>query len=702
MTFKLKAIASAATLALMAGCGSDDSTTLGGGDYEVNIKPSFAGAMTSTTYDGTTDDLLTAGVGKSGLIAGAAAPTLSNPPTAAEIRKLAIVTNYRALVDNTAAGGFGTLYGPNVAADGTVGTGEGKIAGTETIAYADDGSGAMNVTMMVQVPSTFDRNAPCIVTATSSGSRGVYGAIGTAGEWGLKRGCAVAYTDKGTGNGVHDLQAHTVNLIDGRRSDAVAAGQTSNFTAAMTDAERTAFNTATPNRFAVKHAHSQQNPEKDWGRFTLQAVEFAFWVLNEKYGDTLPDGRKTKVIKPANTLVIAGSVSNGGGAALAAAEQDTAGLIDGVAVGEPQVQIAPQAGLTITRGAASYTAGPKPLYDYFSYANLLQPCAALSSAAAGSPFGYTGATATLAGLRCASLKTAGLVTGNTTAEQADDAMARLRSYGYEAESNVLQASMWLFATPAIAVTYANTYGRSRVIDNVCGFSFAAVDGTNSPVAPAAATVNAMFSTGNGVPPGGGLQIIYNNSVGGPKNHTAGVSPSTGAFDFSYDGADCLRTLWTATTVAATAVKTGVAETYRSANLRGVPTLIVHGRSDTLIPVNFSSRPYVLKNAAVEGGNSKLRYIEVTNGQHFDAFLPFAGYDTRYIPLHVYYIRAMDAMWAHLKNGTALPPSQVVRTTPRGGTSPAPAIAASNVPAIAANPAAGDRITITGSTMTVPD
>lgn len=702
MTFKLKAIASAATLALVAGCGSDDSTTLGGGDYEVNIKPAFAGAVTTTSYDGTTDDLLTAGAGKSGLIAGAAAPTLSTPPTAAEIRRLAIVTNYRALVDNTAAGGFGTLYGPNVAADGTVGTGEGKVAGTETIAYADDGSGAMNVTMMVQVPAGFDPKAPCIVSATSSGSRGVYGAIGTAGEWGLKHNCAVAYTDKGSGMGVHDLQANTVNLIDGRRADAVAAGKTSNFTAAITDAERAAFNTATPNRAAVKHAHSQQNPEKDWGKFTLQAIEFAFWVLNEKYGDPLADGRRTKVIKPGNTIVIAGSVSNGGGAALAAAEQDTGGLIDGVAVGEPQVQIAPQAGLTITRGASSYTAGPKPLYDYFSYANLLQPCAALSAAAVGSPFGYTGATATVAGLRCASLKNAGLVAGTTTQEQADDAMAKLRDYGYEAESNLLQASMWSFATPAIAVTYANTYGRFSVKDSTCGFSFANVDGTGSPIALTAAQLNSIFSLGNGVPPGGGLQIIYNSSVGGAKLHTAATSPSTNSPDFAFDGADCLRSLWTATTVAASAVKTGVAETYRSANLRGVPTLIVHGRSDTLIPVNFSSRPYVLKNATVEGAGSKLRYIEVTNGQHFDSFLPFAGYDTRYIPLHVYYIRAMDAMWAHLKTGAALPPSQVVRTTPRGGASPAPAIAASNVPAIAANPVAGDRITISGSTMTVPD
>ena len=62
--------------------------------------------------------------------------------------------------------------------------------------------------------------ADFVVTATSSGSRGVYGAIGTAGEWGLKKGCTVAYTDKGSGMGFHDLQNNTVNLINGVRADA--------------------------------------------------------------------------------------------------------------------------------------------------------------------------------------------------------------------------------------------------------------------------------------------------------------------------------------------------------------------------------------------------------------------------------------------------------------------------------------------------
>jgi len=61
------------------------------------------------------------------------------------------------------------------------------------------------------------------------------------------------------------------------------------------------------------------------------------------------------------------------------------------------------------------------------------------------------------------------------------------------------------------------------------------------------------------------------------------------------------------------------------------------------------------------------------------------------------------VYAYLKDGTPLPPSQVVRTIPRGGNAgAAPALAASNVPAIASAPAAGDAITFNGTTIVVPD
>ena len=64
---------------------------------------------------------------------------------------------------------------------------------------------------------------------------------------------------------------------------------------------------------------------------------------------------------------------------------------------------------------------------------------------------------------------------------------------------------------------------------------------------------------------------------------------------------------------------------------------------------------------------------------------------------------MDAMYAKLKNKTALPPSQVVRTIPRGGTpGAAPAITVANVPSMSATPAAGNQITFSGNTVTIPD
>ena len=40
-----------------------------------------------------------------------------------------------------------------------------------------------------------------------------------------------------------------------------------------------------------------------------------------------------------------------------------------------------------------------------------------------------------------------------------------------------------------------------------------------------------------------------------------------------------------------------------------------------------------------------------------------------MPLHVYLIGALNAMYDHLTTGTALPPSQIVRTVPRGPGAP---------------------------------
>ncbi len=700
---------------------------------DLNEVPSFVvpGSVTSTPYDGNNDDLLTGGLGALGLTG--SGPTFVDPaaPTAAELRKRAIYVNYRALVDISTNGGYGTLYGPNVDVNGTPQLTQGKIAGEEWLAYDDDGTGRVNVTMMVQVPSSFDQDKPCIVTATSSGSRGVYGAIATAGEWGLKNGCAVAYTDKGSGMGVHDLQNNTVNRIDGTRQGATDAGTSSNFTANLSDADRNAFNLASPNRFAVKHAHSQRNPERDWGTYTLHAIEFAYYVLNQKFGTPQSDAGNARVARryhPGQILTIAASVSNGAGASLAAVEQDPQHWISGVVAGEPQVQVSSTA--TIQRNGVPVAAKAKPLYDYMTLATLYQGCAAGASAAPGGNMRDPFLTGTQINARCNGLTAKGLLTAgaNQQPAQSNEALQRLADAGYESETIALHASHFgTYATPAVALTYANAYSLASVKDNLCGYSFAVVDSQASglPVALGTVAANAnglaqMFANGNGVPPtsagatgGFPLELINNNSQGGPKRDQVSVSTSTGVSDFNIDGSACLRGLWTGTTdgsgapltgnllAQSNAVKSGVNQVLRSGRLRGIPTILLQGRNDTLVPVNHGSRAYLGANKMAEGANSPTVYYEVTNAQHFDAFITsFAGYQTRFIPLHRYVIQSLDLMYAHLKTGAAIPPSQVVRTTPRptSGTM----INSSNVPPVSATPAAADQITFSNGTLNVPD
>jgi hydroxybutyrate-dimer hydrolase len=542
----------------------------------------------------------------------------------------------------------------------------------------------------------------------------VYGAIATAGEWGLKHGCAVAYTDKGTGMGVHDLVGNTVNVIDGTRAGAADVGAASSFTANLSDNDRASLNAGQlHDRFAVKHAHSQQNPEQDWGRYTLHAVEFAFYVLNEKFGEHTSSGT-LRTIHPGRTIVIAASVSNGAGAALAAAEQDTQGLISAVVAGEPQVQITPTA--TIQRGGVTVAASGKSLFDYVTYANLYQACATQSSAYSGQIAAGFGPTfdGTAAAARCSSLKAKGLLSATTTLAQGDEALAKLNQYGWEPQSNFLHLSHFSsYATPAVAVTYANAYARASVKDDLCGYSFAMVDGAGLPQAVSANAGNQsslaqIFGNGNGVPPMSTIQLINDNSQNGP--HRDQVSQGPAGDDFNTDGVVCLRNLATGTGATgapltapalaqSNAVKAGIQQVLRTARLRGVPTILVQGRADTLVPVNHASRAYFGANKIADGDASPTVYYEVENAQHFDAFLPFPALATRYVPLHPYVIQALDLMYARLRTGAALPPSQLVHTTPRS--SPIGQISTANVPPIPATPAAADLITFANGTVGVP-
>ncbi|KHA78175.1 cytochrome C1 [Janthinobacterium lividum] len=680
-----RAGSSLCTLLALAACGSNHAPE------ELNQMPAYLGTITRADYDGKTNDLLTAGLGKTGLAGAAPAYANVEQPTPLELRRNAIYANYRAVLDIAANSGYGTLYGPNVDASGNVGTGEGLVAGSEYIAYADDGSGKKNVTLMVQVPASFDPDHACIVTGTSSGSRGIYGAIGSSGEWGLKKGCAVAYADKGSGTGLYVFEDDSVNLQNGVRAGRVAAGKNALFAPDLSDADRLAWSGANPNRIAFKHAHSQQNPEKDWGKVTLQAVEMAYYVLNERYGVLARDGSARIVrLTPKNTITIASSISNGAGSALLAAEQDTRGLISGVAASEPQIQPAASSAYSVRQGGAAVANPGRALFDYATYAALYQPCIASVAGNAG---------------RCTALVSKGLLNGADLAAQQADAKQRLRAYGWLLDSDPLQAAH-AGTNILVAVTYAYAYGKFSVTDKVCGFTFAQTDLSGNPVAFTSAQKAASFAAQNGILG----NVVYENSVGGARVYTAGVSSSSGLADQSLDGFLCLRSLATGRdTVSGAAlqgtlagqsvrVRAGMAEVAASGKLNGKPAIIVHGRSDTLIPVNHASRAYLGLNAAVEGTNSRLRYIEVTNANHFDSFS--SALPTLIVPLHVYLNRALDAMYVHLNAKQALPPSQVVRTVTRADATTL--ITNVNVPAIAAAPAPGNAISVTGTVVDIPN
>ena len=688
----------------------------------LTMVPSYIYGETKRYCDGLNDDLLTAGMGKDRLAFGTA-PAIVDPknPTADELRRLAIYTNYRALVDTSAGGGYGVLYGQDVnSGDKLTGSSAGRIPGEEYLAFAVDEQGCQNVTLMVQIPADFDWENPCIVTAPSSGSRGIYGAIGTAGEWALKRRCAVAYTDKGTGIGAHDLTNDTVNLIDGRRDKADVAEMASHFTAELSNEEHRID--AVQQRFAFKHAHSRQNPERDWGKNVLHAIEYAFYLLNQKFGEKDERGLLARpTITPENTLVIASSVSNGGAASLRAAELDKGWLIKGIAIAEPNVNPKPSTTFVIQQGAQLPVAEhSRSLFDYITLINVYQACASTAVQNTGAPGNTAGSPA-----RCQSLSDKGLLAADVPlAAQAAEAQAQINQYGILREQNPVQPGYWSFYIPqSITVTFAQAYGRLSVDDPLCGYSFGATIPAGTPTAADPGAVMTLFGFGNGIPPGAGISLINDRSAGGPLEERLSFSQSTGRQDQNLDGALRLRELATGVNSQTRQPLTGrmlevhhtiqqsIAEIRASGELHGIPTVIVHGRSDGVIAPNHSSRPYyALALTHVRDKTDNIRYYEITNAHHLDTLNGQEGFNARFVPLHRYFLQALDLMWEHLKKGVPLPPSQVVRTTPRRELTPPgaqliginPSNAALITPPISAKPPVEDRITFDGKVLHIPD
>lgn len=537
------------------------------------------------------DDLLSAGLGLAGL---AGPPTrFDDPlrPTAAELRRRAIQTNWKGITDLGPLGGYGTLYGQVP-----------RVPGREFTAFARIPGAQQPHRVLCQVPDAFDAQARCLVVAPSSGSRGIYGPISLGGAWGLPCGCAAVYTDKGTGTGYFDCAEGTGVALDGTRAEAGRAQLEFEPTPAPADAG-----------IAVKHAHSRDNPEADWGRHVLQAVRFGLAMLDEALPAQAPFTRE-------NTRVIAVGTSNGGGSVLQAAGLDDERWLDGVVALEPNVRVD-------GRGRA--------LYDYATEAALWLPAALTVGEFAGVPFARTGTSVPPAWVaRCANLHARGLVLASEPVAQADAALDRLRTAGWDDGVLASAAATEAFgAWRAIAATYASAYLKAAVGAMPGGFSFRAVE---LPGVPAQAVRAAWWADGSGIPPQPGIGLF-----GGPD---ASVDPT-------FAGVLALRALWKGRGSEAKSLHAAIAHLAARLPRADLPIWIVHGNEDGVIPPAFTSAPYV---EWLRESRRAPRYWRVPHAQHFDAFLQLPGFGDRYVPLLPYGYFALDRMFAHVVHGAALP------------------------------------------------
>ena len=560
------------------------------------------GPMRITEHRGN-DDLLTAGLGLGGLRA-MTPPAFADvaAPTSGELRRRALWANWRGIADLTPGGGYGSLYGSTAA-----------IPGREFSALATVPGARQPHRVLVQVPDAFDLKRRCVVVTAASGSRGVYGAIAVAGAWGLPKGCAVAHTDKGAGTDYFDLDSGQGVRLDGTVGSA---------------ADDLAFKPEAPagaTGIAFKHAHSGDNPEADWGRHVKQAAQFALQSLDTAFPQAAP-------FTFDNTRVIAVGISNGGGAVLRAAEME-GDWLDGVVAGEPNVLVEGQ--------------GSRALYDYTTEAALLMPCALLHPALAPLPQPPLQAqVAPLWAAQCTALRKAGLLDGADTAAQAAAAYQRLHDAGWTDEAlraGALSAGFDLWRS--VAVTYAAAYTRAPLGEMPCGYTYAALDAAGKPRPATAAERATWWSDASGIPPGAGVFAVA----------PTGSNPMVDL--------QCLRALWTNRDEAQAAqLHQGVAQTRAGWPRAGLPVVVVHGASDGLIPMAFTSAPYV---AGAKAAGRDVRFWQVRNAQHFDGFLGLPDYAARYVPMLPYVYQALDRVQAHLDGKGPLPADAVIPAVPRG-------------------------------------
>lgn len=568
--------ASGALVAMLLVCGSVDA----------KAQPSpYHEPPERHVFDGVTDDLLTAGLGVTGLTQ---QPGIAEPSKLSEWRdrrRRAIWQSWRALVDLRR-----WAYGS-----------EARIAGVEYVAHVKASERLPESSFLLQIPASFDPNKPCLLVTAASGSRGIFGSLPTVGQWGLRQGCAVVSDDKGLGMRVTDPTGGWRLTASGHIEPIARAAS------------------PFPHALQMAHAHASFESEPHWGRLLLRAGKLALQLLAAEYPERA-------AFTAENTLIIAAGISNGGAAVLQALEADDAQFIDAAVASEPNVHLA----------------GAPALYDYATLHAMLQPCAILAENLTEAPLGIVvGMNLARHTAWCERLAQDGLVSGSDVTSRASNARQRLLQSGIEPAALRLGAVNLQFGLwTSVAATYAQTYLRRGLNEPACGISFTATDASGQPRELQVSERAALFSDGTGIAPTAGINIVARDAAGGLSNANAS----------SYDTARCLRSL-----------STDISNVTQSLIVRGRtgqrPVIVLHGGGDALIPIAHTSRRYA---SLATARNPKFRFLEIANGQHFDAFLAIPGMEPAFVPMQPFVDRSLDDVQAFLTEGKALPASGILR------------------------------------------
>lgn len=202
-------------------------------------------------------------------------------------------------------------------------------------------------------------------------------------------------------------------------------------------------------RLLVKHAHSGDNPESQWGRHVLQAARFGLAMLDRAFPQAAP-------FTVENTHHLPQGISNGGGAVCGQRGSTTRTCSRASSALEPNVHV------------EGYG---RALYDYVTEAALLMPCALADarfisirrSRARKAPSRPRGLA------RCAHLREVGLVEGADVAAQSRSALDRLHGRLARRNDRDAASSTAFDLWRAVGATYASAYLRAAPGATPCVF-----------------------------------------------------------------------------------------------------------------------------------------------------------------------------------------------------------------------------------------